>query len=135
MASPLAYLDGTQAYGVTIGTSGVLTIGGVAYKVNNFTPDRPVQAAQDYNPNGSPNRQRVTADFATFTAELQLATSSTAPPTMGMTFTATIDSNFGAELWAIDTVTPAQTNETGAIRVAQITGRKVYNGSVTLVNS
>lgn len=131
MAVNSLVLDGSQAYGVTIGTSGVLTINGVAYKCNNWQPTRANTIAEDYNPNGTPGRWRMTAGFDTFSAELQLATDSTAYPKAGDTFSATCDSNYGAETWCVDFVAVPQTNGAGDIRVIPITGRKVYNGIST----
>jgi len=129
MAVPRISQDGAQAYGVTIGSSGVVTINGIAYKVNSVTPTRNVETARDKLPDGGNGRQRWTADFDEADMELQLATSSTAPPQFGQTFSMTLDANYGSELWNVMPNSPEQTNDPGAIRVAQIRISHRPNGS------
>lgn len=127
MASPTIILDGSQAYG-----SRVLTINSVAYIANSINIDRPVTEAEDFLAAGAPGRKRSTAQRATFTAELQLATSSTVYPARGMTFTDTFDSQFGAETFVIDVVPHQETNDAGAIRTLNVSGWKVINGITTV---
>ena len=116
-----------MAYG-----SRILTINSVAYKVNSITISRPVTEAEDSGIVGEPGRKRSTAQRATFTAELQLGTGSTAYPPRGKTFTDTFDSQFGAETFVVDVVEPAETNDAGAIRTLNVTGWKVLFGITTV---
>lgn len=134
MAVPRIVLDGTMGYGVIIGTSGTITINAVAYIVNNWQVTRGVQEAKDYKADGGVGRQRKTADFDTFSCELQLATGSTAYPKFGDSFSVTCDDQYGPETWYCDPVSVPQTNDAGAIRVVPLTGSKAYNGAPTVVN-
>ena len=112
--------------------SRILTINSVAYKVNTITIDRPVTEAEDNLETGNPGRKRSTAQRATFTAELQLATSSTVYPARGQTFTDTFDSQFGAETFVVDVVTANESNDPGAIRTLNVSGWKVLYGITTV---
>lgn len=133
MAVPRIVQDGSQAYGVIIGSSGVIQINGVSYKVNNVTPSRASQEAKDYNPDGTPGRRRDTADFDTCSMELQLGTSATAYPKFGDTFSMTLDSNYGAETWVVQPVAVPQTNGAGDIRAIPLEVKKVYNSITTVL--
>ena len=128
MAVPKIILDGTQAYGTR-----TLTIGGVAYKVNNISVTRPSTEAEDENTDGTPNRRRETRGRATLTGELQLATSSTAYPKFGDTFSATFDAQYGSETFVLKPVPYGETNAAGDIRVVAIEATEVIN-SITVVN-
>lgn len=132
MATPTIILDGTQAYGVTAGSSGTITINSVAYIVNKITPNRNFQEAKDYLATGAPGRARYTSDFDECDIEVQLATSSTASPMPGSTFSMTVDANVGSETWVVMWNSPEQTNDAGAIRVASFTAKKVYNSITTV---
>lgn len=128
MAAPTYFLDGSQPVGCIVGTSGTVSINSVNYIVNNFEVSRPTIEAKDFLAKGTPGRRRVTADWATFTAELQLATDSTAYPPFGSTFTAVVDStNYPGEVWVIDEPVQSQSNSASEIRVARISGKKVVN--------
>lgn len=126
---PTLILDGTQRYGVTVGSSGVLTIGGVAYKASNVNITRNFQEAKDYVPSGAPGRKRLTQDFDTGTMELQLATSTTVFPSFGQSFTMEFDSNYGVETWYIGQMTTVQSNSAGEIQVVSVEIHKAYNGT------
>ena len=130
MSVPKMYLDGTMAYGSRTITT---TTGAVTYIASNIKVDRPTTEAIDEHADGTPGRRRETAGVATLTAELQLATSSTAYPVFGDTFTTTLDSNYGSETWVISPVPHEEDNKPGSIRVVNITAKKVIN-SITLVS-
>jgi len=119
-----------MAYG-----SQAVTINGVAYILNNFNVSRPKTDADDNDTDGGPQRRRTTHGRSTFTAECQLATSSTARPKFGDTFSLTVDSNYGSELWALDPTGFEMDNGPGNIRVAAISGWKVISGSITTVGT
>ena len=127
MAVPRITVDGAQAYGVIVGSSGVITINAIVYKVNNVSINRASQEAKDYVPDGGPGRRRVTADFDSGTMELQLATGSTAYPKFGDQFTMQVDSNYGTETWYCLPVNVPQDNSAGAIRVIPLEFNKAYN--------
>lgn len=125
-------LDGTQAYGTP--NSGTITINGVAYILENVNVDRPESKALSRDGSGRPNRQRFTADVATLTADLQLATSSTAYPGFGTTFTLTVDANYGSETWIVMPQNFVATHGEGDIRIAPLRATKAINpGSITTV--
>ncbi len=128
MAAPRIVLDGTQAYG-----SRTLTIGGVAYKANNIKVARPHTDAKDEDTNGTPGRARYTADRAVLTAELQLATSSTAYPVFGTTFSATFDSAaYGSETFVVMPVEQEEDNGEGNIRKFTLVANLVVNSITTV---
>ena len=135
MAAPRIVIDGNQAYGVTVGTSGVVTINSVAYKVNNVRINRAVEEAKDNVPDGGVGRRRKTASFDDGELELQLAASDTVLPIFGNSFSMTVDPAYGAENWCLDPVSPEQTNGPGDIRTITVSIWKLYNGaSPSLVN-
>jgi len=108
-----------------------IAIDGVNYVLNNFQPSRPVNHMVDNGVTGLPARSRTVAQQATFTAEAQIETGSTAYPQLGDTFTATIDANYGSETWVIHEVTPNISNDAGSITTLSISGVKSITGSVT----
>jgi len=112
--------------------SRTLTINAVTYKVNSLDIDRPTAEASDNNTDGTPNRARWTAQRASFTAELQLATGSTALPQFGNTFSDTFDSNYGSESFVITNSPYSESNDPGEIRTVSITAAKVINGIVVV---
>lgn len=128
MPTPRITVDGSQSYGAP-----AVTINGVAYQLNNINVERPETKAMDRDALGRPQRQRWTADVATLTAEAQLATSTTAYPAFGMTFSLAVDTNYGTELWCVMPQNYVATNGEGDIRVVPIRAEKVLNGSVTTV--
>lgn len=131
MAAPSIVLDGAMAYGGP--NSGTVTISGTAYIIENFNVDRGNSEAMSRDGQGRPNRQRFTADVPTATCDLQLATSATPYPAFGSTFTFTIDSNYGAELWIVLPQNFVATNGEGDIRIAPMRCKKSITGSVTTV--
>ncbi|MBM3758409.1 MAG: hypothetical protein FJW38_31105 [Acidobacteria bacterium] len=90
------YNDGTVQYG-----SYVLTINSVAYIAESLNCSRPTKIIERLNELGEPNGQVVVRNFETGTAVLQLASGSTAWPTLGLTFTVTLESAFGSEVFII----------------------------------
>lgn len=131
MAVPISVIDGAHSYGtqlITFSASG-------AYIADNFTINRGVSVAQDRTRTGAPQRQRMTADFDTFSATLQAPSGSAGWPQFGETFTLTCDDKYGAELFVIDPPQVEYNNDATAIRKIPVTGHKVYNGSVTTAAS
>ena len=127
MPTPNIVLDGSQPYG-----SRTLTINGVAYKANNIQIQRPTTDVEDQSTDGTPGRARYTRQRATLTAELQLATSSTAYPIFGNTFSATFDSNIGSETFVLMLTPWEESNSPSEIRVANITAKTVVNSITTV---
>ena len=119
-------LDGAMKYG-----SITVTIDGVDYILNNFQVSRPVNHLVDPGVTGLPARSRTVAQQATFTAEAQVATGTTAYPQFGDTFSATIDANYGAETWIVHEVAPNISNDAGALITLSISGVKSITGTVT----
>lgn len=123
-------LDGAHAYGTQL-----IVVASGSFIADNFTVNRAVQKAQDRTRTGAPQRQRMTADFDTFSATLQAPSGSAAWPKFGETFTLTLDDNYGAELFVLDPPQVEYNNDATAIRKIPITGNKVYNGSVSTATS
>lgn len=121
-------LDGSMAYG----TGSAITIGGTSYIIENVNIDRGNSEANSKDALGRPNRARYTIDVPTLTADLQLATSSTAYPAFGSTFTYSADQ--GSETWIVLPQNFAATNGEGDIRIAPLRAKKAINpGNVTTV--
>lgn len=112
--------------------STAVTINSVVYIVKSFTPDRPVSEVVDEDANGSDARARVVRKQSGFSAELQLATSSTAYPQFGQTFSYTVDSNYGAETWVVHNAIPNISNAAGDIRTVNVTGKSVLVSITTV---
>lgn len=130
MPVPNSYLDGEMPYGTT-----PVVINGVTYIVKSFTPDNPVAEVVDEGSNGEDTRARVVRKQRGFSAELQLATNSTAYPKFSDSFSYVTDPNFGTEYWVVQTSVVARSNAAGDIRTCSITGKSIINGSsVTAVN-
>ena len=129
MPNPIYFQDGTMPFGTS-----AVTINAVDYVVNSFTPDRPVSEVTDHTGVGVPSRARVVMGHAGFSAELQLATSATAFPKPGDTFSYTVDSNFGSETWVIHNATADFSSDPGTIRTLKVTGKKLLS-SVTVVTA
>lgn len=127
MAQPSIVLDGSMPYG-----SRVLTINAVAYKANNIQISRPFTEAEDQGITGVPGRRRATLNRAELSAELQLATSATAFPIFGQTFTDTFDASVGAETFVLDPVPYDETNDPSQIRTVKITAKSVVNSITTV---
>lgn len=122
-------LDGQMAYG-----SRTVTIGGVAFTINNIRISRPSTEVMDDDTVGGPQRRRETHGLSELTGELQLATSSTQRPVFGATWTMTVDAAYGAETWVISPGEYEEDNQPSNIRVATIKAKKVIN-SITLVGT
>lgn len=127
MSVPAIILDGSMVYG----SFSITTSAGTTFILNNFTVTRPSTEAMDENTVGSPQRRRETHGLSEFTAECQLASSSTNPPKFGDTFSLTCDANYGSETWVFSPVEFDANNQPGAIRVVPVKGKKVMSGSIT----
>jgi hypothetical protein len=127
MPVPNSFLDGEMPYGTT-----PVTIDGETYIVKSFTPDNPVAEVVDEDSNGSDSRARVVRKQRGFSAELQLATSSTAYPQFGDTFTYITDPNYGTENWVVHTATVPRSNGASDIRTVSLTGKSVINSITTV---
>jgi len=131
MPENVLVLDGTMAYGTP--NSGVITIDSIVYILENVNVDRGVSNAMTRDGRGVPNRQRFTADVPTLTADLQLATSSTAYPAFGETFTITVDAHYGSETFIVQPQAFVATNGEGDIRIAPLKATKAINPSAVTV--
>lgn len=100
----------------------VLTVNSVTYKTNSFSITRPTQKADVTDEGGAPLGSIQQEDFETLTAELQLATSSTAVPTTAAKASATGTFTHDSATWAITNVT--EPREKLGQRVVQITAQK-----------
>jgi hypothetical protein len=127
MAAPSLVLDGSMPYGTP--NSGSITIDGTSYILENINISRGNSEAMSRNGIGKPNRQRFTADVPELTATLQLATSSTAYPEFGKTFTLTVDAAYGSETWIVLPQDFEATNSEGEIRTAPLKAKKALNPS------
>lgn len=127
MGAPTIVSDGTTAYGTQL-----LSINGASYIADDFRVARPKEIAEDRTQAGAAQHWRATEGFGTGSATLQ-APSGTAYPKFGDTFTITVDTNYGAELFAIMEVQIEQNNEATAMRKLPVTFRKVLSGAVTTV--
>ncbi|MFA7301868.1 MAG: hypothetical protein WC069_06180 [Candidatus Shapirobacteria bacterium] len=124
MAAPTIVLDGSAPYG----TGSPISISGVTYILENINIDRGNSEANSRDGSGRPNRARYTADVPTMTADLQLATSSTAYPAFGATFTYTADNAaYGSETWIVLPQNFVATNGEGDIRIAPLRAKKAIN--------
>jgi hypothetical protein len=115
-----AYNDGTIPYG-----SRVLTINTVTYIANNIRISRPTKVIRRTNELDEPTGSVGIKDFVTGSAELQLATSSTAEPPQGQTFAVTFDATIGSETFLIKDVDRPE--EKGSDKKVNITFVKKYN--------
>ena len=127
MPVPSSFLDGEMPYGTT-----PVTIDGETYIVKSFVPDNPVAEVVDENSTGGDSRARVVRKQRGFSAELQLATSSTVYPQFGDTFTYVTDANYGTETWVVHTATAPRSNGAGDIRTVSVTGKSVINSITTV---
>lgn len=76
--------DGTHAFGIP---DSPITINGVVYILEDFNPTAGSTVVEIKNPNGVPTGQVIIPEVIQGTAKLQLATTATAHPTRGQTFT------------------------------------------------
>jgi len=97
--------DGSVFYGskvLTVGNAAGGT-GGTTYVADNINLTRATGAILRTNELGEPSgRVLFKNDVDSFTCTLQLATSSTVPPTLGWETTVTFDATNGAEIWYLD---------------------------------
>ncbi len=119
MPSP-QFNDGTVQYG-----SRVLTINGVTYVADNITVNRPTKRIERTDQIGEPSGSVGVAGFVTGSCQLQIATSSTAEPQGGYTFTVTLDATIGAETFYIES--PGRTENKDAEKKINVTFVKKYN--------
>ena len=131
MAENVLVLDGTMAYGTP--NSGVITIDSIVYILENINVDRGASNAMTRDGRGVPNRNRFTADVPTVTADLQLATASTAYPEFGKTFTLTVDAHYGSETWIVMPQAFVATNGEGDTRIAPLKATGAINPSAITV--
>lgn len=130
MSVPKIVLDGSMPYG-----SRAITVNGTVYKMNNLSVTPTIETAQDVNTDGTPGRIRKTRGVRNWSGELQLASSSTARPMMGDTFTAQYDSNYGTETFVFDDVPHEEDNSATSIRVLKVSGHILLNpGSFSTVS-
>jgi len=127
MPVPRSYRDGEMPFGATDAS-----INGVTYIVKSFTPDNPIAEVVDEDGIGTDSRARVIRKQRGFSAELQLATSSTALPKFGDTFTYVTDAQYGTETWVIQTAVPNISSAAGDIRTVSITGKEVLDAITTV---
>lgn len=78
---------GTKNDGGLVFGSQVVTIDSVAYVAENISIDAPSTIIEQKNQYGVPSGQVIVEGFITGTATLQLASSTTAMPSIGDTFT------------------------------------------------
>src|SRR5689334_15403512 len=88
--------DGSIPY-----ASRVVTINSVAYIAENISVKRPAVIIERRNELNEPSGWVGIADFITGTATLQMASTSTAQPPAGQTFSTTFDATIGAETFVI----------------------------------
>ncbi|MEM6884780.1 MAG: hypothetical protein AAF571_07080 [Verrucomicrobiota bacterium] len=112
--------DGSIPYG-----SRVITINLVTYVADNIEVQRPTKEILRTDEVDEPSGAVTYADFVTGSATLQMATSSTAMPPLGQTFTETFDTTVGSETFIIKNV--SQPFEKGGERKVSIEFRKAYN--------
>ena len=101
----------------------VLTINSVTYKTNSYSIARPSQKTNVTDEAGAPLGTIMQADFQTLTAELQLASTSTAVPTTAAESITTGVFTHDSVSWASESVT--EPREKLAQRVVQITAQRV----------
>lgn len=113
------------------GTSPV-TANGVTYIVNSedITPDYTEFRAR--NSDGSPGQARWTREPLMYVGEWQLATSATAYPAPGITFTRTVPNVTSPVPFVIVPGVPFHAdNQPGSVRVAAITAKEVIYSITT----
>lgn len=123
MAVPNFILDGTPPYG----TMGTITLNAVVYVVEDEKCNPHWLEARDYTATGRPGRARQTKDLYDIELKLQLASSATAYPPPGTTFTYT-PKNETSPLTFYVVETPEERNnsasfiETATIKAKQAAG-------------
>lgn len=76
--------------------SQVVTIGAAGFVAENISLEQPSQAIERRDEVGNPSGQVIVEQFNTGTAVLQLATTATAVPTIGATFTMALNGGLTA---------------------------------------
>jgi hypothetical protein len=112
--------DGAIPYG-----SRVVTISTVTYVANNIRVRRPTKQIKRTNELDEPSGSVGVEDFVEGSAELQLATSSTAEPQNGMTFDLTLDATIGEETFILSEV--ERPEEKSADKKLNVNFIKQYN--------
>ena len=126
MSVPNQILDGTPAYGTN-----TITVNAVTYIVNKETCTPNWGTAENHTAAGLPNQKRWTKGRYTYQGEWQLATSGTAFPPPGTTFTYTPPNEASAATFVVTTVPFESSNQPGEIRVANVTAESVVNSITT----
>lgn len=93
--------DGSIPYG-----SKVFTINSVTYVAEDISIDDAAQKIDRKNEVGEPSGRVLVQDYVEGTATLQLASTSTAPPTNGMTFTQDLQHTGTNQTWALLKISP-----------------------------
>lgn len=93
--------DGSIPYG-----SQVLTINAVTYVAESITLSEPTNVIERMNELGEPSGQVLVNQFNTGSATLQLASTSTAHPANGMTFTADLQKAGSNQTYIVSEVSP-----------------------------
>lgn len=125
MPVPSYVLDGASVTG-----SFSVTIGGVAFVLDDVSIDREVMEAKENSEDGSPGRARYTHGWSNLTGTLQIPTGLTYPQ-FGETFVKQFDSRYGTETWVVMPVGFTATADASQIRKIPFSARRVENGSVT----
>lgn len=116
MSTPSQILDGTPPHG-TLGTA---TIGGVQYIVEDEKCTPHWDSAEDRLAVGTPNRKRWTKGRYDLELQLQLASSGTAYPIAGTTYTYTPKNEAAAVVFIVLDTPEERNNETSFIETAKI---------------
>lgn len=127
MAVPQFILDGTPPYG----TKGTITIAGTVYNIEDEKVTPNWADAQDRLPTGAPNRKRWTKDRYGLELKLQLASSATAYPPSGSTFSYQIKSETSTTTFVVIHVPEERNNEVAFIETVTIQCESVIN-SITV---
>jgi hypothetical protein len=109
--------DGTQVFGIA---ASPVTINSVTYILEDIKLAAPSRTVKINNPDGTPLGQAIVPEALTLTGKLQLASSSTAIPTVGQT-----TSSINSVTYYIQTVGQAYTQ--GAYGYVDITAIQKLN--------
>lgn len=125
MAVPHQLLDGTPPYG----TKGTITLNSVVYIIEEeeLTPNWSESMTRDGN--GVVNRRRHLRQPYSLRLKLQLASSSTAYPPVGTTFTYAVKNETSAPTFVVRDVPENRNNEENFIESVTITCPEVVNPS------
>ena len=112
--------DGTVFYGSKVLTIGPSAggVGDALYIADNIDLTRSTAAILRTNELGEPSGRVVYKnDVDSFTCTLQLASSSTVPPSLGWETTVTFDTTNGSEVWYLDKLSQAFSKD-GEVKVS-----------------